>query len=201
MGMDYLDQIACYNIRKAQLVAEKSALLVIDMQLFFRPYTPDIIDNVTKLIDSFRSRNIPIIFTRHGHRNMNEDGGLLASWWNSHAMYGSPEWELLEEISVRKDDIIIDKNRYSAFWGTGLDDLLRSKNVREIVITGVLTNCCCETTARDAFMRDYKVFFVSDATATDNADLHLASLKNLAFGFAYIVNAEFLIRSLSLSYA
>jgi nicotinamidase-related amidase len=66
-----------------------------------------------------------------------------------------------------KEDIIIDKNRYSAFWRTGLDEFLRSKNVEDVVIAGVLTNCCCETTARDAFMRDYRVFFVSDATATE----------------------------------
>jgi nicotinamidase-related amidase len=169
------------------------------MQAFFRAYTPAIIENVLKLIDIFRSSVMPIVFTRHGHKNLKEDGGMLALWWNSLAMYGSPEWELLESIPVNKDDIIIDKNKYSAFWGTGLDDLLRSRNVEEIVITGVLTNCCCQTTARDAFMRDYKVFFVSDATAADNSDLHLASLKNLAFGFAYIVNTEFFIRTLSRS--
>ncbi|MDD1741991.1 MAG: cysteine hydrolase [Methanotrichaceae archaeon] len=128
------------------------------MQGFFRAYTPAIIENVIRLIDSFRSSDIPIIFTRHGHKNLKEDGGMLAFWWNSHAIYGSPEWELLEALPVSKEDIIIDKNRYSAFWGTGLDDLLRSKNVEEIVIAGVLTNCCCETTARDAFMRDYKGF-------------------------------------------
>ncbi len=130
--MDYLDQIAHYNIRKAH-VSKKSALLVIDMQEFFRAYTPAIIENVIRLIESFRSSDIPIIFTRHGHKNLKENGGMLAFWWNSHAIYGSPEGELLEVIPVSEDDIIIDKNRYSAFKGTGLDDLLCSKDVEEIV--------------------------------------------------------------------
>ncbi|MCJ7443645.1 MAG: isochorismatase family protein [Methanotrichaceae archaeon] len=197
METDYLDQIASYNTRKAQPIAKKCALLVIDMQEFFRSFTPDIIDNVLMLIEGFRANEIPIIFTRHGHKNLKEDGGLLAIWWENHVMYGSPEWELLEEIHVKKGDIVLDKNRYSAFWGTGLSERLRSKNVDEVVITGVMTNCCCETTARDAFMRDFNVFFVSDATSTENVDLHLASLKNLAFGFAYIVNTEFLCRTLS----
>jgi nicotinamidase-related amidase len=197
MDIDYLDQIAPYNTRRAQPEIKNCALLVIDMQEFFRSFTSDIIDNVIMLIDSFRAKDVPIIFTRHGHKNLKEDGGMLALWWDKHAMYGSPEWELLEEIPVKKDDFIINKNRYSAFWRTGLDEFLHSKNVEEVVIAGVLTNCCCETTARDAFMRDYKVFFVSDATATENVDLHLASLKNLAFGFAYIMNANFICRSLS----
>lgn len=47
----------------------------------------------------------------------------------------------------------------SVFWETGLDEILKSRGIAEIIITGVMTNCCCETTARDAFMRDYRVFF------------------------------------------
>jgi len=197
MDIDYLDQISLYNTRRAHPEIKNCALLVIDMQRFFRSFTSDIIDNIIMLIESFRAKNVPIIFTRHGHKNLKEDGGMLALWWDNHAIYGSSEWELLEEIPVMKEDIIINKNRYSAFWKTGLNEFLHSKDVEDLVITGVLTNCCCETTARDAFMRDYRVFFVSDATATENDDLHLASLKNLAFGFAYIVNSNFICRSLS----
>jgi len=98
------------------------ALLIIDMQEFFRSFTSDIIDNVIMLIESFRAKDVPIIFTRHGHKNLKEDGGMLAIWWDKHAIYGSSEWELLEEIPVKKEDIIINKNRYGAFWRTGLED-------------------------------------------------------------------------------
>ncbi|MBS3809371.1 MAG: isochorismatase family protein [Desulfobacterales bacterium] len=87
-------------------------------------------------------------------------------------------------------DAVLDKNRYNAFHGTSLDESLRSIKIQELIITGVLTNCCCETTARDAFVRDYRVFFAGDATATVNEELHLASLKNLAFGFAHIMGTE-----------
>jgi len=53
-----------------------------------------------------------------------------------------------------------------------------------------MTNLCCETKARDAFMRDFRVFFVADATATLYMELHLASLRNLAYGFAHIMDTE-----------
>lgn len=72
--------------------------------------------------------------------------------------------------------------------------MLTSCGFEEIIITGVMTNCCCETTARDVFMRDYRVFFASDATATVNEDLHLSTLKNLAFAFAHVLDAESLCR-------
>jgi len=59
-----------------------------------------------------------------------------------------------------------------------------------VVITGVMTHLCCESTARDAFMRDLEVFFVIDATATDQEDLHMGSLRALADGFAIMVTTK-----------
>jgi ureidoacrylate peracid hydrolase len=70
----------------------------------------------------------------------------------------------------------------------------KSRNFEEILITGVLTNCCSETTDRDAFVRDYRVFFVSDAAATVYEGPHVASLMNLACGFAHILSTELLCR-------
>ncbi len=122
---------------------------------------------------------------------------MLAEWWGDQIDYGSKDWELNKSLTPSAADEIIDKNRYSAFHGTGLDDSLKSKKIDELIITGVMTNCCCETTARDAFVRDYRVFFVSDATATVSDELHLASLKNLAFGFSYILSTKQLCGYLS----
>jgi len=122
---------------------------------------------------------------------------MLEKWWGDLIQYGSKDWELIKAIEPPDGDGILDKNRYSAFHETGLGDSLKSRKIEELVITGVLTNCCCETTARDAFVRDFRVFFVSDATATVDTDLHLASLKNLAFGFAHIVSTDGLCRHLS----
>jgi len=122
---------------------------------------------------------------------------MLGRWWGDLILYGSAECELIDGLSLQVSDTIIDKNRYSAFLGTELDSLLQNTGIEDLIITGVLTNCCCETTARDAFMRDYRVFFVADATAAPTEELHLASLKNLAYGFAYIVTTRDLCNKLN----
>jgi isochorismate hydrolase len=197
MSPDYLTQIDRYNIRHTFPEPGRCALLVIDMQQYFLSIARPILRNVLSIIEACRSKGIRIIFTRHGHRNVLKDGGILAQWWGDHIDYGSKDWELIKSLKPSAADEIIDKNRYSAFHGTGLDETLTSQKIDELIITGVMTNCCCETTARDAFVRDYRVFFVSDATATVNDDLHLASLKNLAFGFSYIVSTKQLCGYLS----
>ena len=196
MQTSYLKQIKDYNIRQAWPMTKKAALLVIDMQCYFNSIAQPIVDNVISLIECFRANKGKILFTRHGHRDPKTDGGMMARWWGDLISYGSEEWELIDELHVQAGDTIIDKKRYSAFFDTELDDLLRNAGIEDLVITGVLTNCCCETTARDAFMRDYRVFFMADATAAPTEELHLATLKNLAYGFAYIVNTKELCQKL-----
>jgi isochorismate hydrolase len=197
MLQDYLNEIKQYNIRPARPKPSRCALLIIDMQQYFLSIAAPIIGNVLSIIKACRSVDIRTIFTRHGHKNISEDGGMLAAWWGDLIEYGSKDWELINALKPSDTDGVIDKNRYSVFHGTGLDESLKSRKIEELIITGVMTNCCCETTARDAFVRDYRVFFVSDATATANDELHLASLKNLAFGFAHIISTEQLCHYLS----
>jgi isochorismate hydrolase len=77
-----------------------------------------------------------------------------------------------------------------------LEKILRAKGIQDLIISGVMTNLCCETTARDAFMRDYRVFFLIDGTAIGKEDHHLATLKNLGYGFAYLITCDELIENL-----
>lgn len=106
-----------------------------------------------------------------------------------------------KELKPNSSDLIIDKNRYSAFQGKDLNDWLRKNGVEDLIISGVMTNLCCETTARDAFGYDYRVFFVADATATINEELHLATLKNLAYGFSYIIETRGLYSHLTVGHS
>ncbi len=195
--MSYLlDKIEHYNVRSAKLRPDKTALLVIDMQRYFHGIAAPIIKNVVSLIDRCRNNRVPVIYTRHGHRNLDSDGGMLKVWWGDGIMYGSNDWKIMDEVQPLGSEPVIDKMRYSAFYGTKLDDRLRQEEVEDLVICGVMTNCCCETTAREAFMRDYRVFFVADGTATANEELQLATLKNLAYAFAYVVSAGEVVRSM-----
>jgi nicotinamidase-related amidase len=199
MGHNYLQDVEIYNTRFALPDPGKSALLVIDMQEHFAALTDIIIDRVLSVIDACRFSGVHIFFTRHGHMNPAQDGGLLVEWWGEAIQYGSPDWEIVSVLCPQDQDTVIDKNRYSAFYRTNLDTMLKERGIEDIIICGILTNCCCETTARDAFMRDYRVFFLSDATTAVAEELHIASLKNLAYAFAHILDTDSLCRYLKYS--
>lgn len=186
--------IVSYNTHKMTLDVPHSALLVIDMQNFFLdPKSPTftegglaILPNVKKLISAFRKRKRPVIYTTHEHKSMEMDGGILGWWWEGMCMEGTKDAEIHKEIAPLSREKIVKKHRYSAFYNTDLEIVLRCLGIKDLVISGIMTNLCCESTARDAYFRDFKVFFLLDGTGTVNEDLHLSSLKNLAFGFAYV---------------
>lgn len=192
-----LKELEPYLGRKATICPEKTALLVIDLQNYFRRIALPVLGNILKVIQSCRKMNISIIFTQHGHTDPSSDGGTLGEWWGELIVAGTEDWKFLPEIVIEWKDIILPKKRYSAFFETDLDERLRSRGIRDLVISGVMTNLCCETTARDAFMRDYNVFFLIDGTATRKRELHLATLKNLGFGFAHLLTCDELIKALS----
>jgi len=99
---------------------------------------------------------------------------------------GAPHWQLWPALDVRPGDLVLDKTRFSAFVpGTcALDEMLQSRGIDTVIVTGTLTNVCCESTARDAMQRNYRVVFVSDGNATKSDFEHNATLANLAVVFA-----------------
>jgi len=84
---------------------------------------------------------------------------------------------------------VVLKHRYSAFHNTDLETVLRCLKVEDVVVSGVMTNMCCESTARDTYYRDCRVFCLANATGSITEEMHLASLLNLAFGFAYVTTS------------
>jgi nicotinamidase-related amidase len=102
-----------------------------------------------------------------------------------------------KDILQEKDDIIIHKSSYGAFYNTPLETLLKNLNKNSVIITGTLTNYCCSMTARQAFERGFKVFFTSDATATHFPDMHEYELKILRRGFAKIMTTAEIIAAIS----
>jgi isochorismate hydrolase len=193
---EILKELKPYRERKALVDPTHAALLVIDMQNYFYQIIQPVLKNLSKVVQSCRRKEIPIIFTQHGHTDPPSDGGVLREWWGQVILEGTEDWKFIPAIKIESKDIILPKKRYSAFFKTGLDTTLRSKAIQDLIISGVMTNLCCETTARDAFMRDYKVFFLIDGTATGKEEHHLATLKNLGYGFAYLMTCEELIKNL-----
>jgi nicotinamidase-related amidase len=191
-----LEELKPYRERKAEIDPQHSALLAIDLQNYFHRIAQPILKNILRVIQISRPKNIPVIFTQHGHTELDSDGGILGEWWGELIIAGTEDWKFLPEIKIESKDIILPKKRYSAFFDTDLDKILRPRGIRDLIISGVMTNLCCETTARDAFMRDYRVFFLIDGTATGSSELQLATLKNLGFGFAYLITCDELIQML-----
>jgi len=185
--------------------SKKSALLVIDMQKFFLtrkshsyiPAATTIVPNVNLIITKYREKKFPIIFTFHAYE-VNEETGVMGRWWGDMLRVNNRLSDIHSSIDLHKDDIFLRKNRYSAFIGTNLDKILKEKKIDTLVITGIMTHLCCETTARDAFMRDYDVYFIVDATATETESLHISSLRTLTDGFTIPMKTSEILKELNL---
>ncbi|RLC43402.1 MAG: hypothetical protein DRH44_04925 [Candidatus Coatesbacteria bacterium] len=200
----WLKEIETFNTHRMELRRERSALLVIDMQRFFlNPNSPTftcgglaIIPSLKRLIQAFRDANRPVIYTRHVHHPDKIDAGIMGWWWEGMCIEGSEESEVHGDIEPLPAEKQVLKHRYSAFYDTDLETVLRCLKVEDLVISGIMTNLCCESTARDAYFRDLRVFFLADGTGTICEEMHIASLLNLAFGFAYITTVDEIVKGL-----
>ncbi len=179
-----------------KLDPKRSALLVIDMQRYFLDESSGafiaassaIVPGIIRLTDRFFEAGSPIIFTRH--LNVAANAGMMSAWWHGDTI--RPD-DPLSEISPCFDTskgVVLQKSQYDAFYRTGLEEMLWQKGVSQIVVCGVMTNLCCETTARSGFVRGFEVFFAIDGTATHDEAFHRATLLNLAYGFAVPVTME-----------
>ncbi|MCD6515927.1 MAG: isochorismatase family protein [Candidatus Aminicenantes bacterium] len=179
----------------------KAALLVIDMQRhfcdpessFFVPGSDKLAEKLKILVDSFSRNSLPIIFTRH--IDSEEKDNLMLRWWSEQIREEDPMSEVTKVLEPGKGTTVI-KHQYDGFLNTDLQEILHTKGVQQVVICGVLTNLCCETTARSAFMRGFEVFFVKDGTATFKQSMHEASLLNLSYGFAVLTTIQDVVKAL-----
>lgn len=171
-----------------------AALLVVDMQNGFcheRGSMPTrgvaiagldpLVGRVAAAIADARRDGLDVLFTRHGYRpgyvdcppairSMLPTGALLRGTWDA---------EVLDALQPSADEVVIDKSRFDAFLHTQLEQVLRALGVHRLLIAGVLTNVCVETTARSAQQRDFDVVVLEDCTASGRPELHERSLAAL----------------------
>jgi len=176
----------------------KSSLAVVDMQRYFLEEGADaylgapkrLVTNVLALIGAFREAARPIVFTRHAHAK-GSDTGEMGRWWDGRLPFeGERQSELIDDLEPASGERLITKVRYSAFEGTDLDAWLRERSVDTLVVCGVMTNLCVETTARHAFMKDLQPVIAEDACASSSEEFHRASIMNLEYGFAHIESTD-----------
>jgi len=198
-----MEYVASSRQRHANVVFQpgKAALFVLDVQRYFLdfdshafiPSAPAIVPGINKLIEAFTRAGRPVIATRHF--NTPEDAGMMSKWWRDLIHPQTAYNQYIGALDL-KNAIQIEKTQYDAFLYTSLEETLRAHQIEQVVITGVMTHLCCETTARSAFMRGFEVFFSVDGTATYNEELHRASLLTLSHGFAIPVLIDELLNQM-----
>jgi len=120
---------------------------------------PRIIPNIQCLLDFARKKGTPVIYTNDAHLpGVDKEFEL----WPPHAVVGTEGAEVIDELKPREGDYIIQKRRYSAFYETNLDPLLRELKVDTLVLVGLVTNVCIQHTAADAFFRGYRIIVPED---------------------------------------
>jgi nicotinamidase-related amidase len=161
----------------------REALIVLDAQQIYTNKESELyckdagktIDNINSLIQQMTNRGQLVILVRHIHRLDGSDIGRLFDFTGKaeedfNFKEGSEEVEYDKRLMRPSKAVELRKNRYSAFVGTNLEDILRQNRIEKVIICGFMTNFCCESTARDALDRDFYVDFVIDATGTPGTD-------------------------------
>lgn len=170
----------------------KKALLVIDVQNEYFTgklkvtYPTNSLDNILRAMDHAKKNNMTIIIIQHTAIS----GDTFVK--------NSKEWEVHPAILEKAYDYHIEKNKPSSFFHTNLEEILKNENIDGVVISGYMTQMCCDTTAREAFHKGYSVEFLSDATGTidvtnnvgsiSSKDLHYATLIAQSLRFSHIIS-------------
>ncbi len=167
--------------------SEKVALLLVDMQKESKYGIEgmwEAVDAAATLIDTCRSNDITVIYTRHvsraDKRALINNDVLDADGSPVYYRSDTDTHEILDELAPQDGDVVIDKYRWSGFHETSLDLLLRTAGVETLIIGGFVTDCCVLTTVYDAFARNYNIILVQDACASTSSGAHKSAVLNMA---------------------
>lgn len=211
-----------------QLAAEQTALIVIDMQNAYTSLggyldlagfdvskTKPVVENIKKAIDAAHIAGIQVIYFQNGwDKNYVEAGGLGSpNFHKSNALKtmrkcpelqgqllskGSWDFALIDELQPLPQDIIIEKPRYSGFFNTALDSILRARGIRNLVFVGIATNVCVESTLRDGFFLEYFGVALKDACyQAGPQEAHDAALYNIKTFFGWVSDTNSFIETFS----
>jgi len=171
-----------------QLDPNRTALIVVDMQNDFVneggslvvPDARTTIPAIRSLLELARGSGMHVVFSQDTH----DEGDPEWEIWPEHARRGTWGWQIVDEIQPREDELVIQKVRYDAFYGTPLDHQLRQWGVDTLVICGTVANICVHYTAASAALRWFKVVIPRDAVSALEAFDEESSLRQTAFLFA-----------------
>ena len=173
------------KVEALELPAKETALIVVDMQndfahpegALFVPDAPKTVPAIKSLLEKARQAGARVVFTQDWHR----EDDLEFQIWPRHAVAGTWGAEILEELKPRPEELVIQKVRYDAFYGTPLDHYLHLFGVKRLVVVGTVANICVLHTAGSAALRWYQVVLPEDGvSALTPFDLQ-AALRQVTF--------------------
>ena len=203
------------------LSVRQSALIVVDMQNAYASPggyldlagfdisgAPAVIGKIARVIATARRIGMPVIYFQNGWdaAKVEAGGPQSPNWWKSNALKlmrahreydgrlitkGTWDYEIVDALKPQPDDIVIQKPRYSGFTGTQLDSMLRARGIRNIVVVGIATNVCVESTIRDAFFHEYFPILIEDAACQGGPrEMHDATVYNVQTFFGWVTTTS-----------
>jgi nicotinamidase-related amidase len=196
-----------------ELDPRRCALLVVDLQRLFvegyppisAPEGPTVLETMNKLSATCRELGVPVIYTAHALRPDLANIGILEQQFppmkDGMLSSGTEAVGIDERYAIEPQDIYLEKPRFGAFTGTDLELILRGKGIDTVIIGGIATNVCCETTAREANHREFKVVFLADGTTSGEyadvgfgaltpAEVQKATLTIIAYAFGEVTTCD-----------
>jgi len=157
----------------------KPALIVVDMLYEFvygrlkSPEAEKIVPVIRKLIDEAHKKGVLVIHVIDQHYPFDHELKI----WGAHALKGSKEAKIIDELAPQENDIVLPKHSYSGFRGTPLDNILRDNGIDTVILTGIHTHICVLHTAYDAFYHGYNIIVVKDGVAAFSKSDHEYALN------------------------
>jgi ureidoacrylate peracid hydrolase len=185
-----------------------SALVIVDMQNafctdegFMTKLGLDVsqciraVEPTRRILQQFRDWQAPVVFTRYWLRPDYTDAGLFENLFpgsiDAQAMVaGTWDAQIIDPLAPNDGEFVVDKQRYSAFYNTNLEIILRSLGVDTLVVAGVTTNICVDSTVRDALARDFKNVVLEDCTGAVDELMQKGALHTFRYGFADVMTSE-----------
>lgn len=184
--------------QKVSLDAKTSALIIVDMQndfanekgkLYVGEAVKRTIPNIKRLLEKARKSGATVVFTQDWH--MEDDPEFPI--WGKHAVAGTWGSEIIEELKPVEGEVIIKKLRYDAFFGTPLDHILRIRGIKNVIITGTVSNICVLHTAGSAALNLYRVYLPVDCVSALTEFDQLSAFRQISFLYKGILTSSELL--------